>query len=297
MGTREFLICALLGGLLAAPSTLAAEKPKKSPPQPACDNTLSKDPYFVGKAGKLKNFNLQVKPKFTPEELERNRSELTPRNPKYKLGETGNFEIYAENRMVSGFSSPQIVAVKYEKDWRNQEQRNFDHMFDLQTGTTKPTEIQKIVETLQSQYAVFKELKLLQYFDVLTPLEVGQDYVVMPLVWGQSLSDLTYQELRHLNPPEQFANSNVLTLGPPTEDVHPELARLWSAQQHAVNQALIALKKAGYKVFQRFAGKAWPSKQKYISLIMLTREGHPTLSLRTDQMVTTDGRLVVHDPY
>ena len=230
-------------------------------------------------AGKIKDFQLIVNSKFSRQQLEENRDQLTAKNPNYIIGETGAATWYVENRLVKGFDKPQIVAVKYFK--------YFGH-----------EEVEQTVRMLNRLHKLFQKLNLLQYFDVLIPLDAGKDHIVAPFIEGVALKNLTLDRLKIFNPPKLFENPNIIGLGPPTIKQDPVLAQLWAAQQDAMRQVMAGLRQAGFKIAEQSLSKSW-SGIRYIDYYYVVEKGGVAgnFSMRDDVIVTTDGRFVILDPY
>ncbi len=242
-----------------------------------CETTLLEKSQVL-KWGRIENFDLKVVPKFSLSRLKAEQDQLTPRNPKYILGETGASIWHIESRILAGATAPEIVAVKY----------------------FKREDVMELQQTLRVQarvYDVFKTLDLLPLFDILMPLEVGFDYIVYPFVEGVALRNLTLDSLRHLNPPEDFLNPNIFGLGPPLVEQDPALAHVWAVQQKRLKAAIKAFKGAGYSVVDRVRERSWSGVPYLAYYDVETGERGKNFPMRDDVIVTTDGRFVIVDPY
>lgn len=217
--------------------------------------------------GAIKGFKPFFKPKYAIAEL--------PPQPKLLLGESGQNILYLEKRMIQ--NKPQLVTVKYAK-------YNF-------------LEVKEEAGALRRIRTIFQNLDLLKYFDVLTPLYVGEYYAVYPYVEALSLSELTYEMTKDSNPPEKYKNTYLNNLGPPGFHQYFEVARVWSEQQRRLKLVRTALKRAGFKIEDELYLTSWFGVNYLDYFVVKLPDGKIGFSMRDDMLVTVDGRFVISDPY
>lgn len=262
-----------------------------------CRNLLDPRQPFKGS---IPGFKFTVTPKFSRAELEKNRHRLQPGRSEYMVGESGAFRLMIEERKVSGRDTPQLVVVKYLKnpipaDAPIEEKRNSD------TYT--------VARKLHELNRMLKNEGLEDIYDVVLPIEVTENYIVLPYVEGQAFDSMTDQYFADRGiQKKDFKFHDIL--GPPLKGTSPILEFLWKVQISRMNLILKHLKSRGF-VVDESESLISPDGIKFKASFNLTHPDYTfehqtqydTIQLpqafrfRHDIIVTTDGRLVITDPY
>lgn len=225
--------------------------------------------------GSISDFVRFFEPVFNLSDLETKRATLGWRNEHFLIANSslGGVAWYAEARVIRGEN--RITATKYSR------QVYYD------------------AQSLMQMHGVFSRLNLLRYFDVLKPLRYRpqQGSALFPYLEARSLASLTARAnfddgLIPLQDLEKGRDG-----GPPGSLRYPELAHLWTVQQERIEIVSDALKEHGFRVekFYRTAVSGSP----YLWMVVVRspdRAGHFGFSIRSDLLVTTDGRFVIGDP-
>lgn len=265
--------------------------------QRLCRNLMDPQRPF---RGSMPGFNFNITPKFTLVELEKNRHRLQPGQSEYLLGESGNFRLMVEERMIPNHLTPQIVVVKYSK-----------HQFenDALPEEKLRSETFTVARKMHELKSMLEKEGLEDFYDVILPIEVTENYIVLPFVEGKSFDDLTDQHFAERGikkNPKSFAD----ILGPPSEGVSPLLNFLWRHQLHRLEAIFEHLKSRKFK-FESSSVRKSPDGVKFRDHFIVShpdytyelrtpfniRQVRTNFTFRHDIIISTDGRLVITDPY